>query len=117
MGILDQTIYNVYKCDNSECNAEVAYKQQVKDKWKKKCPFCNKKSLYLQSGNLSISTFVDMQKPTTIGMISQQNRDRYLKENGKDYFEPKKTPWWRKNKKIDYSILKNPKQYIETGHT
>ena len=112
MSLGDQTVNRVYKCDNNECAAEIAYRQKVSDKWKKKCPFCKKMTLYIESGSLSLSVMLDVKNPNTLGLVAEKNRERAEKE-GKTF--GKKRPFWRKKDKIDFSILKNPKKYVQTG--
>ena len=112
MGIADQTIHRIYDCTNEECGCKVSFKEKVKNKWRKKCPFCNKKTLVLDKAVLSISTFVDTNTPRTMGMQSQVNTARREKENP---LPKKELPFWRQKEKINFNILKNPQKYISTG--
>lgn len=111
MSIADSTIVRIYSCSN--CNCQISFKEQVKDKWKKRCPFCKKHSLVLDKATVTLSTFIDSNTPKTMGMASQQNTARREKENP---IEKKKTPFWRSKEKINFNILKNPEKYITTGH-
>ena len=112
MALADQRIIRVYRCTNEACEAEMSYIETVSKKWRKACPICKKRSLVLEKANLSISTLVDLNNPKTFGGCSDKNIARREKEG----LAPKKeTPFWRKGKKINYNILKNPKKYVETG--
>ncbi len=112
MALSDQIVSRVYKCDNPDCAAEIAYEQKVSDPWKKKCPFCKKMKLYIDSGSMNISLTINLNNPRTLGLVAEKNRERAEKE-GKIF--GRKKPFWRKKDKIDFSILKNPKKYVETG--
>lgn len=112
MALSDQKIVRVYKCTNEPCEAQMSYMETVSKKWRKKCPICKKRSLVLESASLNISTFIDLQNPKTFGGCSDKNMIRREKEGSQ---EDKKPPFWRKNKKINYNILKNPKKYVDTG--
>ena len=79
----------------------------------KLCPFCNKKSLVISSGNLGISIFIDSKKPKTFGGQSDYNMKQDEKE-GK-VRSKKSKPFYRSNEKINFDILKNPSKYIGTG--
>jgi hypothetical protein len=113
----DSTINRVYKCTEKNCACEIVYEQKLFDDFKKICPFCNKESLVIEQANLSMSFIMDSKKPVTVGSIADKNAERRVKEGQSiEGFKNKKTPFWRKNKKrIDYSILKDPKTYIKTG--
>jgi len=116
LSIADIEIHRVYKCDNEECAAEIVVTQIAKDPWLKQCPFCYEETLFIRSATDNLSIFIDLKKPKTLGSLGEQNFEEKVKREGDPKEEPKK-PWWRKNKeKVDFSILKNPKKYIETGH-
>lgn len=112
MPIADQTINRLYRCTNEECETEVAYKEKVSQKWRKKCPFCKKHTLILESGNLSMTLMIDVKKPTTLGSLGQVNQARKDKEEG---VKGPTRPFWRKKDKVDFNVLKNPKKYIMEG--
>jgi hypothetical protein len=114
MGIFDSSINRTYKCDNQECGAIIACLEKVSDSWQEYCPFCDKKSLYLENASVNISIFMEPSVPKTFGSQAEKNTDQRTKEG----IAPKnsKKPWWRKNKnRVDFRVLKNPKQYIQTG--
>ncbi len=113
--LAEQTIYREYRCTNPNCEAKISFTQKAKDKWKKVCPFCRKHSLLMEHANMALSGLIDTKKAKTFGAVSDENRLRKQKETGIDTMAPKAPPFWRKKNKIDYSILKNPKKYIETG--
>jgi hypothetical protein len=112
MSLTEQSIQRIYRCTNKECETELAYKEKVGDKWRKKCPLCGKHSLLLDRANLNISTMVDTYMAKTLGSISDQNSRRKEKEEG---FNKKPKPFWRNSDKINYNILKNPNQYVNKG--
>lgn len=114
--LLESTVYRKYKCDNCKC--VLGLEQKVKDKWKKKCPLCGKYKLYITHSELNISILIDSKKPKTIGSLAEKNRDTKTRRGEetkgfKDKHSP--TPPWRKGKKINFNVLKNPSQYIEKG--
>ena len=112
MSLSDQKIVRIYQCTHKACEAKMSYIEAVGKKWRKMCPICRKRSLVLDSAHLNISTFIDVNNPRTFGGCSDKNTYRREKEG----LAPKKeTPFWRKNKKINYNVLKNPKKYVETG--
>ena len=109
-------IKRVYRCINKKCMAEMLYTQKVKDKFRKKCPCCNKHSLIIKS-SVSPFTFID-KEPRTLGTLGEKNLKEVSKYVDIPEAQPKPKPWWRKNKKkIDYTILKNPTKYVEKGYT
>ncbi len=112
MAISDLEVIRIYSCTNAECAGQLSMKQKASEKWRKKCPFCKKFSLVLDSASLTISTFIDTKKPKTLGSMSQENRKRKEKEFGP---EVDTKPFWRKSKKIDFNILKNPRKYVQSG--
>jgi hypothetical protein len=114
MSIADSTIHRIYSCTNEDCKCQVAFKELVKDKWRKKCPFCKKHSLVLDRASVTLSTFVDNNVAKTMGMASQQNTARREKENP---LPKKEIPFWRQKEKINFNVLKNPQKYIATGQT
>lgn len=115
MPLKDQTIHRVYACTDPACEAKICYKETVGDPWRKLCPFCNKESLILDSAHLDLSTIMDLSKPKTIGTLGEKNYREAVKQ-GKIQPKKKFKPFWRKKDKIDFSILKNPNNYIQTGH-
>jgi hypothetical protein len=116
MSIFDSDITRIYKCTNIECEGIISCKQKVKDDWIKTCPFCGKDELVIESGEINMSIMFDLNKPKTLGMVSQKNADRKIKEGNLTFnADKKKVPFWRKNKKINYDILKNPNRYIAEG--
>ena len=117
MGIGDHTIFRIYTCMNEDCKCEVSFKEKVSKPWRKVCPFCKKHTLLLDRATLTLSAFVDTNQPKTLGAISDQNRTRKIKEGTpfKDDQKAINLPWWRKEKKVNMDVLRNPKQYIETG--
>jgi hypothetical protein len=115
MSIANCSINRIYECSNDDCKGKVSFVQKISDPWKKKCPFCRKYSLYLDSATSSMTLIIDNKKPNTMGGISDQNKLRREKD-GKEWIDSRgHTPFWRKNKKIDYNILRNPKKFVETG--
>ncbi len=114
MGISDFSINRVYACTNQDCKCQLAIQQKVSDKWRKKCPFCHKMSLVLESACMNLSTMIDTKVPKTLGSMSQHNRKRDEIEKGVEPSKPK--PFWRSKQKINYEVLKNPQKYIATGH-
>lgn len=117
MALKDLEINRVYACNNEECQAVIAYKQKAGDNFKKKCPFCHKNTLLIESGSTGISFFMDLNKPKTIGALAEKNA-KYAIDSGKvDPDKKHKTPFWRSKRKVNFDVLKNPKQYIETGYT
>lgn len=114
--IFDSIVTRIYKCHNEECCAEIALKEKLGDPWKKQCPFCEKDELFLSSSTSPFIILKDLKKTKTIGMLAQQNSDRKIKEeNFALEKKERKQPWWRDSNKIDFSVLKNPKKYVETG--
>ena len=113
-GLAESTIYRKYRCLN--CQVIIGCKQLVKDDWLRVCPHCEKEELIIQSGELSVSVLTDINKPKTIGTLSEQNR-REKERRGDTDIDKRKAdkPWWRKDKKINYDVLKNPTEYIQTG--
>jgi hypothetical protein len=111
-----QTVNRIYTCYNKECNGQVFYEQGIYDKFKKKCPFCKKNELVLDSGTLNSTMIMDIKKPKTLGSLGEKNYENAQKEGKELGFRKTHIPFWRKNKKIDYGILKNPSKYIETGN-
>ena len=114
MGIEDCTIYRTYRCD--ACKALVQYEQKTTDKWKKKCPICNKNKLYLDSAHTTIDTIMELNSPISLGMIGSKNFQRAERDGTLPKgIENKKRPFWRKSKRPDSRILKNPEKFIRTG--
>jgi predicted RNA-binding Zn-ribbon protein involved in translation (DUF1610 family) len=115
MSIGDASVTRLYGCESCEC--EIAYKQLVKEKWKKKCPMCGKHTLVLKSADISMNVLFDVSVPKTLGSLAEHNSKKKVSEEGKDALgKPKEVPWWRKNKKkVDFSVLKNPQKYIQEG--
>lgn len=122
--IQDIAIDRIYSCENEACCAIIQITQKATDPFEKKCPFCGKESLVLKEAKCSIQGFVDTSKPKTLGSIAEKNRTKMEKngditkgeaESWTGKKKNKSKPFWRKSDKIDFSILKNPKKYIETG--
>jgi hypothetical protein len=114
----DSTVHRIYACENSECEAKIHCEETVKDPWQKVCPFCNQESLILESANLAAPAFIDLKQPKTVGSLGEKNYEKAVKEGKKTGVEREgRTPFWRKNKKINYNVLKNPNKYINTGYT
>jgi type IV secretory pathway VirD2 relaxase len=114
----DSTIHRIYECTNKKCEAKIHLEEQVKDMWKTTCPFCEKESLQLESAQLVAPVFIDLNKPKTIGSLGEKNYQLAIKE-GRDTGikkKDKKKPWWRKNDKVNFNVLKNPNKYVETGY-
>ncbi len=115
MPSLENTIVNrSYKCTNENCKCIIAYEEKATAKWRVKCPFCKQNSLLLEYGEMALTVLFDVKKPKTIGSLAEKNTLSKIK-NGDIEEKKKKTPFWRKNKKVNYSILKSPERYIETG--
>jgi DNA-directed RNA polymerase subunit RPC12/RpoP len=112
MSLGNQTIHRIYTCLN--CKGQIAYKEQVKDKWRKKCPFCNKNSLLLDKAVLSLSTIIGLNESKTFLSLAQKNTERRNKELG---IKKKKKPFWRKKDKVNFEVLKNPTKYVNEGYT
>lgn len=110
----DAKITRIYKCKDCEC--EIAFEELIKDPWRTKCPFCDTETLYLDRAVTSLSLLMDLKRPKTGGMITQENLLRREKETGShlDPKEKKKMPFWR-DKPLNMNVLKNPKYYIESG--
>lgn len=111
MSIADATTNRTYKCD--QCSYEFTLRQQIKDKWKKKCPNCGKNKLYLLSADISVSASIDTKKAKTVGFQADLNTERMAKEGTLP--EGPKKPWYRKGRKPNLDVLKNPRKYVETG--
>lgn len=120
--IEDIEVHRHYKCRNPECEAEIVKTQKCTEDFIRICPFCGKEEFSLVSGTSTIIGTVDLQEGKTIGSIAEKNTQRRLKEGtikpedalnwqGK---KKKPRPWWRKTDKPDFSILKNPKKYMES---
>lgn len=116
MPIGDMKICRVYECSEDDCSCQIVCEEFVKDEWQTKCPFCKKKSLLLKSASLNMSIMVDLSKPKTLGSLGEQNAKRIAKEGKLQKEDKIKPPFWRKNKKINYKILRDPKRYIESGY-
>lgn len=112
--VFDSEVTRIYRCHNEECEAEIVCKEKLSDPWKHQCPFCEKNELYLSSSTDPFTILKDLKNPNTVGMLAQKNTDRKVKEENLQIGK-KKRPWWRKTDKLDFSILKNPKKFIETG--
>ena len=116
MSLAEMLIKRIYKCTNEKCKGEILYEQKVKDKFRKRCPFCHKHSLIIKEV-LSCFTIID-KTPKTLGTLGEKNFKELAKYSDMSEYQPKPKQWWRKNKKkIDYTILKNPAKYVEKGYT
>jgi hypothetical protein len=118
MGIFDSTIVRYYRCTDEKCQGEICVEEKVKDDWQTKCPFCGLESLILDRADSNISIFMDYSKPKTIGALAEQNTKEKIKTGEMEQIqkeERKNLPFWRKSKKINYQVLKNPQKYIREG--
>lgn len=114
--LFDAEVYRVYKCTDDTCDASIGVTQAAKDPWLIKCPFCEKDTLVIHSGSLkNIHTLVGVNSPTTLGSLAEQNTLEKKKKGESTKREGGFKPWWRKDDKVNFNILKNPKRYIETG--
>jgi hypothetical protein len=114
-GIKNWTINRVYKCTN--CSNCFSFEQKAISNFKKKCPSCLKNTLIIDSGHCNISVIMDVKRPKTLGALGDKNLHEREKQLGPKRVKKNKNykPFWRKNKKINYDILRNPSRYIETG--
>ena len=110
MSLGNQTIHRIYSCSN--CKGQLAYKEKVKDKWRKRCPFCNKNSLLLDKAVLTLSTIIGLNEPKTFKSLAEKNTERRNKELG---IKKKRNPFWRKSNKVNFEVLKNPNRYVSEG--
>lgn len=113
MGLFDQEMYRQYKCDS--CGIIIGRKEKVSDPWLKKCPHCEKETLFIHSGSLNLSIFIDADKPKTLGSLAEKNTKEKIKSGELEPTKKKSKPFWRKSDKINYDILKNPDRYIKEG--
>lgn len=118
MGISDLEIYRIYQCSNKDCSAKIGFQQKASDKWKKRCPCCRKHTLiiYESKSNISINSNTSAK---TIGMLAEKNSE-YKYKHSLDLDNPSrpkdaKIPFWRKSRKVNFDILRNPKSYVERG--
>lgn len=93
-------------------NGIISIKQKATEDFIKTCPFCHQEELIIETAKLSISTYIDMSKPKTFGSQSELNTKNKEKESQKS---KNKKPWYRKQDKVNFNILKNPHKYITTG--
>lgn len=105
--VWNQYINRVYKCTNCEC--VISYKEKVTKSFRKKCPLCSTNCLLFETADSPFTVFIDLNKPKTLGAISDQNIKRKEVERAS---KKKKKPWWRKTDKINFDILKNPTGYL-----
>ncbi len=107
----DWIIERVYRCTN--CEGMMLYEDKASRNFRKKCPFCKKHDLVIQSGLSGLSIGIDTSKRKTLVEIGEENIKRRDEEAG----VPKQPemPFWRSKKKVDFKVLQNPKKYIETG--
>lgn len=106
-------IKRLYKC--TSCGGFCGYIEPAYQDFTKDCPNCGKPNLLLESADSGLNTFVDQGRPSTIGMIGSKNAEECEKGN-RPYpkgYKKKQLPFWRKNKKIDFDILKKPNYIIE----
>jgi hypothetical protein len=113
MSIAESTVDRVYEC--LCCKAEISVKQLATEGFHKECPLCEKDELVIKSARSSVNIQIEPNSPKTMGMIAQKNTREMEKEQKVPPGTTQKTPWWRKEKKINYDILKNPTKFIETG--
>lgn len=107
----DSIVSRIYECTNKECQGQFVIQQKANDKFKKKCPFCKKMSLVIESATTVFSFIQSLNKPRTLGALAEKNsKDR------PDKIKKDPKPWWRESDRIDMKILKNPKYYVETGN-
>lgn len=109
--LANSIVKRTYKC--SSCGTLHYFEQKASEKFKKKCPNCGKRELYIHEAVSSVG--IDMKEVKTVGMLADINTRRMEKEGTLPTEGKKKRPWWRKSDKIDQRILKNPIKYIETG--
>jgi DNA-directed RNA polymerase subunit RPC12/RpoP len=107
----DSIVKRTYRC--LSCKTDHYFEQKASEKFKKKCPNCGKRELYIHEASSSVG--IDMKKVKTVGMLADINTRRMEKEGTLPQMGKKKRPWWRKSDKIDQRILKDPIKYIETG--
>jgi putative FmdB family regulatory protein len=109
----DSSIERTYEC--LSCKHKFCVVQKLKDKWKKRCPSCKKHELVITDSNTNVQTMVDVNKPKTLGCLADKNRDRKEKL-GETTEGMRKKPFWRKDYKINYNILKDPNKYVKKGY-
>ncbi len=114
MSINDAEITRIYRCSREDCDCKISYTEKVSRPWRKICPLCHKKSLYLDSASSSLSLLFDVKNGHTLGSLSDANNRRREKESGPKKSKGKK-PFWRSKDRVDYKVLKNPAKYIQTG--
>jgi len=117
MSIWDEPLNRWYRCGTMECQAEIVCKEKPTDIFRLDCPFCHNPTLLLHHANCSVTTLVGLTTPKTWGAISEQNHKRHKNEEPTEPVKKKPDYWWRKpgQKEVDFSVLKNPKNYIATG--
>lgn len=104
-------IDRIYKC--LSCQAVMLYQDKVTRDFRKKCPFCNKHQLVIQSGLSGLSIGIDTSKRKSLVDIGEENIKRRHEESGVP-IKPN-LPFWRPKTKIDFKVLQNPRKYVETG--
>jgi hypothetical protein len=113
----DSSIYRVYSCTNEKCSGKIGCNEMVKDKWQTQCPFCQEESLVLDSAHLAMPAFIDLNQPKTIGSLGEKNAEKARREGKQLGTTQPHKPFWRNKNKIDFNVLKNPNNYIQTGYT
>lgn len=114
MSLMDLEVDRVYECD--ECDAQIAVTQKVSDDFLKTCPFCELDGLFMKHADCRLNTSIDLNQPTTLGSLAEKNTEEKIKRGEMKPAEAP-TPWWRKGKKRNFDILKNPTKYIIEGKT
>lgn len=105
----------IYEYECEACNHRMEQFQSMKDAALTDCPECGQPRLHRV---ICAPTLID-RTPRTVGSIADRNAARMEKEGTLPAQVRRRkdpgTPWWRKGKKINKKILKDPKRYIATG--
>jgi hypothetical protein len=113
--ISDLDVRRVYKCHEQDCGGLFAIVQKATDNFLVECPFCEKESLLIETGSLSIETCVKVDSSVTRQAERQEKRENWQKNRNIRKPSTEK-PWWRDGE-INFDILKNPRGYILNGDT
>lgn len=112
--MIEAEIYRIYRC--TECKGELGVKQSFSDDFLHECPYCGcKDGLVIKKAESSLACFTSNNQ--TLGSLADKNRTKRERsgESTEGWRKKAKTPFWRDKEKIDFEILKNPEQYIDTG--